>query len=66
MKFKELKTKPVAELRKILSEQQEKLRDLRFKIASKQVKNVRETRKVKKMIAQILTLIQREHAKNSK
>lgn len=57
MNFKELKIKSRAELQKLLSGYKEKLRDLRFKIASKQVKNVREMRRIKKSIAQVLTLL---------
>ncbi|MFA5358786.1 MAG: 50S ribosomal protein L29 [Patescibacteria group bacterium] len=57
MEFKELKLKAEAELQKLLKSQREKMRDLRFKIANKQQKNVREIRVIKKEIAQILTII---------
>jgi ribosomal protein L29 len=57
MEFKELKTKTEKELKQILNESREKLRDLRFKDANKQLKNVREIRVIKKTIAKILTLI---------
>ncbi len=57
MKFKELKTKHQAELKKMLPELREKLRDLRFKTASNQLKNIREVRVAKKTIAKILTLL---------
>ena len=57
MEFKELKKKSENELHKLLSEQRDKLRDLRFKDASKQLKNVREIREVRKIIAQTLTLL---------
>jgi len=57
MEFKELKAKTEKELKQILNESREKLRDLRFKDANKQLKNVREIRVIKKMIAKILTLI---------
>ena len=59
MELKELQTKKESELQKILAESREKLRDLRFKVASKQLKNVREFRGVKKMIARIMTLLNR-------
>ena len=65
MEYKELKLKNEVELKKILDEYHEKLRDLRFKIASKQVKNVREVRKVKKIIAQILTIFKIKKHENS-
>ncbi len=57
MEYKELKNKKESELHRILSEYREKLRDLRFKDASKQLKNVREIRVVRKVIANILTLL---------
>ena len=61
MKFAELKNKPEAELKKTLSELRDKLRDLRFKTASKQLKNVREVRQIKKTIARILTLLKQKN-----
>ncbi len=57
MEFKELKNKTEKELKQILSESRDKLRDLRFKDANKQLKNVREIRVIKKSIARILTLL---------
>lgn len=55
MEFKELKLKTEKELKQILNEFRDKLRDLRFKDANKQLKNVREIREIKKTIARILT-----------
>ena len=55
MKISELKTKTKQELQKMCRSEQEKLRLLRFDIKLKQSKNVREIRKTKKLIAQILT-----------
>lgn len=60
MEFKELKNKKESELHKLLNESREKLRDLRFKDASKQLKNVREIRIVKKTIAGIFTLLNKK------
>ena len=57
MKINELRQKTKLELVKILEDNREKLRQLRFDLAAGKVKNVREIRKVKKEIAQILTLI---------
>lgn len=57
MEFKELKSKEEKELHKILAQSREKLRDLRFKDANKQLKNVREIRKIKETIAHALTLL---------
>jgi ribosomal protein L29 len=57
MKFEELKNKSESELQKILSEQRERLRDLRFKDANKQLKDVRVIRKTRNTIARLLTLL---------
>jgi len=56
MKFKELKTKSDKELEEMLNKTRDDLQAIRFKVASKQLKDVREIRVVKKLIAQILTL----------
>lgn len=57
MEFKELKNKTEKELQTILAEYREKLRVARFKDASKQLKNVREIRNVRTVIANVLTLL---------
>lgn len=57
MDIKELQNKKVSELHKDLSESRDKLRDLRFKDANKQLKDVREIRSIKKTIARILSLL---------
>lgn len=57
MEIKELKAKSEAELHRLLAESREQVRELRFKDASRQLKDVREIREVKKLIAQILTLL---------
>lgn len=57
MKFKELKQKSIDELKGMHHSNLEKLKDMRFKVASKQLKNIREIRKTKKENARILTLI---------
>jgi len=57
MKISELRLKTKEELTNLLVEQREKLRGLRFDIELKQSKNVREIRKTRKLIAQILTLL---------
>lgn len=57
MKFKELKKQSVTQLEKLLSQHKDELRDLRFKIANKQLKDVMQIRKTKRQIAQILTLL---------
>ena len=57
MKARELRQKSKSELQKLLQEDREKLRQLRFDLTSGKVKNVREIRKIKKEIARILTLL---------
>lgn len=59
MDFKELKIKPNAELRKLLGEQREILRGMRFKVANRSLKNVRDIRKIKVTIARILTILKK-------
>ncbi|OGE83553.1 MAG: 50S ribosomal protein L29 [Candidatus Doudnabacteria bacterium RIFCSPLOWO2_01_FULL_44_21] len=57
MKMKELRVKSEKELRRQLSSLREQLRDLSFKIHSKEVKNNHLLKVVKKDIARILTVI---------
>jgi len=57
MKISEIKQKSQNELRRILAEKHEKLRQLRFDLASGKVKNVREIRQIKKDIARIMTIL---------
>ena len=57
MKAQELRQKPKDELEKMLMENREKLRSLRFDLSAGKVKNVREIRLIKKDIARILTLL---------
>ncbi len=57
MEFKELKNKKITDLHKILAESRDKLRELKFKDANKQLKNVREIRVIRKIISQILTIL---------
>ena len=61
MEFKELKSKTEKELRQFLAESRDQLRDLRFKDANKQLKNVREIRVVKKVVARVLTLLSKKN-----
>lgn len=60
MDFKELITKDKSELQKLLDANQEKLRELRFKDSNKQLKNIREIRVTRTLIAQILTLLNKK------
>jgi len=56
MKTNELKQKSKEELQRILEDDRERSRQIRFDLSANKVKNVKETRNVKKEIAQILTL----------
>ncbi len=56
MKVKEMRQKTENELHKIIQDDREKLRQLRFDLAAGKVKNVREVRWIKKEIARLLTL----------
>ena len=66
MELKELKKKKISDLHRILSEQRDKLRDLRFKDANKQLKDVRQIRKIKQTISRILTLLNSEKIESEK
>jgi ribosomal protein L29 len=57
MEFKELKNKSEKELQEVLAEYREKLRIARFKDANKQLKDVREIRQTRIVVANILTLL---------
>jgi len=60
MEFKELKNKDKKELENLLVVNREKLRELRFKDSNKQLKNIREIRVVRNLIAQVLTLLNKQ------
>jgi len=57
MKSKELVSQSDVELHKKLEELRKNLLSMRFGIATRQMKNVREIRTTKKTIAQILTVL---------
>lgn len=57
MKYKELKNKSKVELQKLIRESREKLRELRFKIANRSLKNITEIDKTRKIIAKALTAL---------
>lgn len=60
MKIGEIREKSKAELQKLLVENREKLRQLKFDLASGKVKNVRGIRQLKKDIARILTCLKKD------
>lgn len=57
MDFKELKNKSENELHRLLADLRNAIRELRFKDAAKQLKNVREIREKRLSVAHILTLL---------
>ncbi|MDD4412832.1 MAG: 50S ribosomal protein L29 [Patescibacteria group bacterium] len=57
MKIKELKNMKEGDLQHLLSETRNKLRELRFKDSAGQLKDVREIRENKKLVARTLTLL---------
>lgn len=62
MLAKDLRSKSVPDLQKQLASLREKLRDLNFRIANKQVKNYREHKNLREDIARVLTVL---HEKNA-
>lgn len=57
MKIVELREKTDKELETLLSDARSAVRQARFKVAFKQLKNVRELRVQKRLIAKVLTLL---------
>jgi len=63
-KIKEIRTKNDAELKRDLAAMQEKMRELRFKLHSQELKNPKELNVLRKNIAKTLTILkEREVAK---
>jgi len=60
MEYKELKDRSAGELEKMLREEREKLRALRFSVSTSQLSKVRTIRSARKTIARILTLLGQE------
>ena len=63
MEIKELKSKSEEELELSLKELREKSRKLKFDLAEKKLKNVREISLTRKTIAKILTILKQRHVK---
>ena len=62
MKIKELVKKNKADLLKTLTEKKVALRDFRFSVSGSSVRNVKEGKIIKKDIARILTLLNKNSA----
>jgi len=60
MKTKELKQKTEKELKDLLIQNRQKLGQLKFDLASKKLKNIREIRNLRRGIAQILTVLNKK------
>lgn len=57
MKISEIRNKDTKELQQLLAEKRDKLREVKFSVASKQHKNFKEIAGIKKDIARILTVL---------
>lgn len=57
MTIKELRQKSDSGLQAMLDESRDKLREMRFKVAQRQLKKVSDIKEVKKEIARILTVL---------
>ena len=57
VKFAELKNKTKEEIKERLKVLKETLRELHFRVSTSELKNVREIRKLKKEVAQLLTAL---------
>ncbi len=66
MELQEVRAKSAVELEKMLVEQREKLRELRFRVARRELKNIRDIRKIKKEVARVLTVAKEAASKNKK
>jgi len=61
IKAKELKQKTAEELTMILKENHEKIRIMRFDLASKKLKNTNELVMLRKQVAQIMTIVKEKN-----
>jgi len=61
MKPREIRKKSPEDLKKLLAELRDNIRSLRFKIASKEIKNHQLLRLAKKDLARILTILKEQH-----
>lgn len=61
MRAADIRQKTQEELRRNVKEIRERLRNLRFDLASGKVKNVREIRQIRKDVARILTVLKEKN-----
>lgn len=57
MRIKELRDKTEGELQQLLQEYTVSVREMRFRTALRELKNVRDIRKSRKMVAQVLSVL---------
>lgn len=57
METSDLKNKNEKDLQELLAQKRDLLRELRFKVSEKQLKDVRQIREIKKDIARVLTFL---------
>jgi len=57
MDYKEIKNKGLKDLKELLAEKRNELREFKFKANENQLKNVSQISKIKKDIAKILTIV---------
>lgn len=62
--IQELKTKPDAELARLIEETNEKLRVLRFDLAAGKVKDISKIREAKKLVARAMTFLKERKQNN--
>jgi len=60
MKIKELRQKTAKELKELLEQDRQKLGQLKFDLASKKLKNHRQIRELRKEIARVLTILNKD------
>ena len=66
MKTKELRQKSKKELEESLTESRHKLGRLKFDLASKKLKNIRQLKELRREIARILTILHKEDDQSRK
>ncbi|MBL7022164.1 50S ribosomal protein L29 [Patescibacteria group bacterium] len=64
MAIKDFRKNEIKDLHKMLATKREQVRDMRFSVSNKQLKNIRDIRKARKEIAQVLTVLKEKLTKN--
>lgn len=61
MDVAEIRKKEAPELKRLLAAEREHVRDLRFRVSAGQLKNVRDIRQTRALIARLLTVLKEKH-----